>query len=116
MFRDLTRRALAPLAAASMGACMIITAVAGPSLAQAAVADGVFAVVDGETISQDEFQVFLLQFARKKFFHKVPEESLASLRGEAAEALIVQRLLAHEAARRGLAGDPDTVEKQFGRL
>lgn len=113
MFRDFTRRALAPCIAASVGACMILSAVVGPSMAQAAVAEGVFAVVDGETISQDDFHIFLLQFARKRFFHKVPEESLESLRGEAAEALIVQRLLAHEAERRGLSGDPDAVAKKL---
>lgn len=113
MSRVSIRKAIAPVVVACVSACIVLGAVGGPSGARAAVAEGVFAVVDGEAISQNEFQSFLLQFARKKFFHKVPEERLAALRGEAADALIVQRLLAHEAERRGLPGDPEAVEQRL---
>lgn len=79
----------------------------------AAVPDGVFAIIDGEQISHAEFRSFLVQYARNKFYHGITEETLAQVRDEAVTALIEERLLVHEAARRGIAGDPDAVEKEL---
>lgn len=77
------------------------------------VPDGVFAIVDGERISHDEFRSFLVRYARSKVYHGIDEETLAQVRNEAADALIEERLLAHEAARRGIAGDPKAVEREL---
>jgi len=77
------------------------------------VPDGVFAIVDGEQISHTEFRSFLAQYARSKFYHGITDDTLAEVRAEAADALIAQRLLAHEAARRGIAGDPEAVEREL---
>lgn len=110
-----SQRTGSPLAAAVVA--IIIAAGLGATARAdqhaAAVPEGVFAVVDGERISQQEFRSFLIQYARSKFYHGITEETLAEVRSEAADALIAQRLLVHEAARRGIPGDPDEVERQL---
>lgn len=111
----LTQRTVALLAAAFI----VIVAAAGVEATAradqhaASVPDGVFAIVDGEQISHSEFRSFLVQYARSKFYHGITEDTLAEVRDEAADALIAQRLLAHEAARRGIAGDPEAVEREL---
>ncbi len=72
-----------------------------------------FATVDGEIISQAEFENFLPQYARSKFYHGTPESSATSLKQEAAEALVMRRLLIREAKRRGILGDSQAVERQM---
>ena len=75
--------------------------------------DGVFAVIDGEQVTHDEFRAFLVQYARSKSYHGITEETLQQVRQEAVDALIDQRLVAHEADRRGIDGDPAAVERQL---
>lgn len=79
----------------------------------ASLPDGVFAIVDGEKITENEFRSFLVQYARSKFYHGITEETLAEVRQEAAETLIAQRLLAKEANRRGIEADSAAVERQL---
>ena len=72
-----------------------------------------FAVVDGEVVTMAEFRSFLVQFARNRFYHNVSEEQLAAVEEAAAEALVWQRLLAQEAERQGLPGDPQAVSQRL---
>lgn len=109
---------LSKRAALSLAAAAVIMAVGGDVTARAdqevpTLPQGVFAIVDGEQITQSEFRSFLVQYARSKFYHGITEDTLAEVREEAADALIAQRLLAHEAERRGIKGDPDAVERQL---
>jgi len=76
-------------------------------------AENVFAIVNGERISQTEFNEFLARYARGKFFHRMPKERLAALRREAASALIERRLLVREADRSGVTADTDAVDKKI---
>lgn len=65
-----------------------------------------FAVVGGETISQEEHQSALHEGMRRKFFHGVPsQEQVDAYRREMAQGLIDRALLRQEAKRRGLEGD-----------
>lgn len=109
---------LSQLAALSLAAVAIILAASGDVTARAdqdvpALPEGVFAVVDGEQISHSEFRSYIVQYARSKLYHGITEETLATIREEATEALILERLLAHEAARRGIAGNPEAVEQEL---
>ena len=99
--------------AAVGGAAVFVLALAAGSPSSGAASDSVFAVIDGERVTESEFQSFLLQFARGKFYHRVPEGGVESVKAEAAEALIRQRLLIQEAKRRGLEGNPQAVAEQL---
>lgn len=104
--------------AQSLAAVAIILAVSGDITARAdqdvpTLPEGVFAVVDGEQITHSEFRSYIAQYARSKLYHGITEETLVTIREEAADALILERLLAHEAERRGIEGDTDSVERQL---
>ncbi len=110
------RRGALRLGAIGRAALLLMTLAAALPPGPADASESVFAVIDGETVSESQFQTFLLQFARSKFYHRVPEGGLEAVKSEAAEALILQRLLVHEAARRGLEEDPEAVNRQMARL
>ena len=75
--------------------------------------DGLFAVIDGEEISDAEFKLFFARYAQSKFYHGATQQDLDEIRKQAVEALIDRRLLAQEANRRGVAGKPDAVEQRL---
>lgn len=77
---------------------------------------GVFAIIDGETIPQAEFETYLAGFARSRYYHGLTAARLAEIRPEAEESFVRNRLLLREAERRGLAGDPDQVERRIAAL
>ncbi len=98
------------------GAALLLVAFAvGVPPKPASASEAVFAVIDGETVTESQFKFFLIQLARSKFYHRVPDGGLEAVTAEATEALIQQRLLAHEATRRGLRGDIEAVERQLAR-
>lgn len=74
---------------------------------------GVYAIIDGEEISHEAFDSFVARYMRSKYYHGANAQGVEKARREATEALIEQRLLAHEAERRGLAGDPKAVDAQL---
>lgn len=76
----------------------------------------VFAIVDGDRILREEFDNFLLNYARSKFYHRVTRDRIESLRREAADLLIQNRMLLHEAERRGLPGDANAVDERIEKL
>ncbi len=111
------RRGIPSLNALIGAALLLLVSISlGPAgTAAATEQESVFAVIDGETVSESQFQKFLVQYARNKFYHRVPEGGLDQVKAEAAEALILQRLLVQEAKRRGIAGDPEAVAATMAR-
>ena len=74
---------------------------------------GIFATVQGEAISEAEFNTHLVQYARSKLYHAISEDDLRALWQEAADDLIQHRLLVLEADRRGITGDVQAVERDL---
>ena len=81
--------------------------------ANAQAPEGVFAVVQGEAISDAEFNAHLVRYARSKLYHAISEDDLRALWQDAADDLIQYRLLVQEADRRGLSGDAESVERDL---
>jgi parvulin-like peptidyl-prolyl isomerase len=76
-----------------------------------------FAIVNGDTISVDEFFYTYRQESREKFFHgKASDEELEKFKNEVAEKLVTQNLLAKEAIRRGVSIDQEAIEKRLAQL
>ena len=93
------------------------------SMATTAQAVAVFATIDGEQISYDEFERLAAIEVRQTFYHGAPENeaALIEFRREIADKLIDRKLLLREARRRGLNADEAYVnsqlsgyEKQYG--
>ena len=87
----------------------------GPSLATED-NDGIFAVVNSEVISATDFESFFARFQRKNLYHGGSAQQISALRPRAIDALIDERLLAQEADRLAIAGDPSYVESQVATL
>jgi len=107
------RRGASALRALGCAALVQLSLAFGVPPEPAAASDSIFAVIDGETVTASDFEAFLIQFARSKFYHRVPGDDFAAVKADAAEALIKQRLLAHEAERRGVKGDAAAVDRQW---
>jgi len=88
----------------------------GFTQAKAGLPEDAFAVIDGETIPRADFEVYFARYARSKLYHGGSEERYLELRAEATERFIVDRLLLREAARRGVDGDLEGVERQVQEL
>ncbi len=78
--------------------------------------DAVFATIDGEEIPMSAFENYLAGYVRTQFYHGVDDDRLASIMPEIAESFVRNLLLLREAERRGIAGDPDKVERQIADL
>lgn len=75
-----------------------------------------FAMVGGQPISIQEYEMALRAGLRKRFYHgKVPEEKLEEFRREVADTLINRVLLLNEAQRRGLRPNDDEVQGQLAQ-
>ena len=82
----------------------------------------VFAVVNGTSISAQEYETTLNTTARNKFYHRQPPEAeLVAFKREIADKMINRVLLLAEAKRRGVAPEHDKIretlagyEKQYG--
>lgn len=73
-----------------------------------------FAIVNGETITLNEFQSAIRAGIRKRFYHgKVPPEELAAFKQEVSQTLIDRVLLLSEAKRQKIVADAEFVEKQL---
>jgi len=84
------------------------------SVQQAGLAEDVFAVVDGEVISQQTFDTFLHVGKRQRFYHgDVPEAEEAAFRREVAQRLIDQMLKRAVVRDRGIAAEPGQVKAQL---
>lgn len=95
------RKTLAGLAAAAGILAPALCAASGP--AAHAAAGAVFAVVNGQEISTQEYDTALAGEVRRRFYHRrAPEEQLAALRREIADELVNRVLLLSEARRRDI--------------
>ena len=73
-----------------------------------------FAIVNGETITLNEFQSAIRAGIRKRFYHgKVPPEELAAFKQEVSQTLIDRVLLLSEAKRQKIVADAEFVDKQL---
>ncbi len=74
-----------------------------------------FAIVNGETITLNEFQSAVRAGIRKRFYHgKVPPEELAAFKKEVSQTLIDRVLLVKEAKRQKIVPDAKFVNEQLG--
>jgi parvulin-like peptidyl-prolyl isomerase len=92
--------------------------VAGKALAQdkksPALPPGAAASVDGQTITDDEFNAALSRGARQAFYHgQVKEERLQELKVKTIEELIDRHLLLREAEKRGVNPDKADVDRKI---
>jgi len=89
------------------------TAVAAPAVAPGAVAahgDQVVAVVNGRSISTQEYETLFVGMVRERFYHgKIPDGETEKVRKEAFDQLIERVLLEQEAEKRGLKPDEAKV-------
>ncbi len=84
---------------------------------QPPLASDVFAVVDGEIISQQTFDTFLHVGKRQRFFHgDIPAEQEAEFRKEVAQRLIDQALLRAVVRERQIVADPERVKAQLASI
>jgi len=73
-----------------------------------------FAIVDGQTISLQEFQSAYQAGVRKRFYHgKIPPEQLAAFKNEVSQTLIDRVLLIKEAKRLNVKADEKHVKEQI---
>jgi peptidyl-prolyl cis-trans isomerase C len=87
-----------------------LCAVAAPEIP----APGVAVTVDGQAISQAEFDFYLAQTARQRYYHgKTPDGQDGDLRQQVIDGLVMARLLAAEADRQGVAGDAAEAERML---
>lgn len=71
-----------------------------------------FAAVGDAVITHQEFDAAFAMAARSKFYHgKPPENEVAALQREVAQSLVDDILLAHEAGRRGIRADAQSVQQ-----
>lgn len=101
-------------------AAWLMTTVASMSIATAApdtaspAADKPVATVNGAPISLGELNVNLSRAARQTFYHgNATEERLSELRHKVLDEMIVERLLAAEAERRGITPDAAEVDARI---
>lgn len=111
---DLARAAIvvAPLAL-GLGAFALDSV---PAWGAPEVPPGVVASVDGEAISRSEFEAFFRRYLRQNLYHGGSEARLREIRSSALDQMILERLVAREVERRGIAGDPQAVDRQIAAL
>lgn len=80
--------------------------------APAAVAEPLYATVNGKPITQKEFHVAYGNYLRQKYYHgQVPEDQLAEAKKEVSNLLIERILLLDDAKRRGLSPNTAQISK-----
>jgi len=73
-----------------------------------------FAIVNGETITLNDFQSAVRAGIRKRFYHgKVPQEELDAFKEEVSQTLIDRVLLIAEAKKQNIQPDPKFVQEQL---
>lgn len=90
------------------------TPVEPPPVAVPATAAHPYAIVNGKSISQAEYQAAYVNYMRQKFYHgQVPEDQLVQARKDVGSQLIERLLLLEEIERRDIKPDSVDVEKQI---
>ena len=100
------RRLKQPFAIAALGAACAVSAQDLPP--------DVFATVDDQVISVEQYRAAVADGARRKFFHgQAPAYELAKFQREIGERLVEHLLLVREAEKRGIEADPDWVKPRL---
>lgn len=73
----------------------------------------VIAQFDGQSVTGEEFTPYLRAYLRSKLFHAASPERMRALAEEAVEAFLIDRILAAQAAARGLKIDDAEVDKRL---
>lgn len=97
---------------------ILLAAAASPFSLAAAVAtvlgEGVYARVDDEAVSIDEYRAAVTAYSQRTFYHgRIPSAEAETVARRAGAELIIRRLLLKEAARRQVAADEDWVAKRL---
>jgi len=93
---------------------MVLGLMSAPLLAEEPLAEDLFAIVDGEVISQQTFDMFLHVGKRQRFYHgDIPAAEAAAFRREVAQRLIDQALLKAAVRERKIVADPEQVKAQL---
>ncbi len=75
---------------------------------------GVFAKVNGKTVTMAEFHAALGTHLRKKFYHgQIPDDQLVKAREDVAEQIVSRLLFLDEADRRGTEADMKSIEARI---
>jgi len=109
-----------------MALWVVLGLVAAPALAvqqetakqrQSALAADVFAVVDGDVITQQTFDTFLHVGKRQRFYHgDIPEAEELAFRKEVAQRLIEQVLMRAAVRERAILAEPAQVKAQLAAI
>jgi parvulin-like peptidyl-prolyl isomerase len=96
-----------------MRTALIVLSFAAASAAFAAPSPtAAIATVDGQAVTVEELDRAFAVAVRQKFYHRAPPEGqVEEFRREVAEGLIDRVLLLAEARKRGLAADPDAIQR-----
>ncbi len=88
-----------------------------PEQNHSALAADVFAVVDGNVITQQTFDTFLHVGKRQRFYHgDIPEAEETAFRKEVAQRLIDQVLMRSAVRERGVVAEPGQVKAQLAAI
>ncbi len=94
--------------------CMVLGLMSAQLVADEELAADLFAVVDGEAISQQTYDLFLQVGKRQRFYHgDIPEAEAAAFRKEVAQRLIDRALLQAVVRERKIMPDPAQVKAQL---
>jgi len=74
---------------------------------------GLFAIVNGEKVTRQEFENFAAGYVRSKTYHGASTKKTSELRVEAGNALILRKLISQEAEKRGVTGDMSGVDEKI---
>jgi peptidyl-prolyl cis-trans isomerase SurA len=111
-FRRAVVACLAPLA--------LLSGVAQGAQPAEAPAEGageqVVALVNGEPVSAADFRSYFRAYIGQNYYHGVEPEQRAAIADDAMTALINDRLLLQEAARRGIKGDSEKAKTRLAAL
>lgn len=89
----------------------------GAVYADAAPDAAVFAVVEGETITREEFEVNVQAGLRQQFYHgRASGEQLTAHRRDTGRRMIERILLDREARRRGIRADAEAVKARMTKI
>lgn len=72
----------------------------------------IYAVVNGKSITVNEYKILLAATMRQRFYHgKAPEDQAEAVRKEVSDLLVERELLIEEADKRGFKPDTSTIEQ-----
>lgn len=95
---------------------LVSSAVAAETISPSSAVEApqIFATVENEIITQQEYDVLYEEVSRKRYYHfKPPQAEVASLQREVGDTLVTNIILLSEAKRRGLKPDDEAIAEQL---